>query len=256
MKIIILNEKEYITEMLGTDKIESNKVYVFLSIYARYLYHEKGFRKTKIIAYLNNYMKTNYPDYNAINWISTIEKYAIRAEKYPLCKCRGIWITRNEITTIENLHDKVLERLAFTLLCLAKFNNFKNPQNNNWVNYSNGEVYKMACINTTAYLKDLKYSQLHELQLIDFAKKINNLNIQILFLDNKSKNELFVNDFRRLGYEWKLYHGENYIRCASCNILTKQRSNRTKYCIDCARKSAAKAKYLWDKKNRQNKSEN
>ena len=78
-------------------------------------------------------MKTNYPDYNAINWISTIEKYAKRAEKYPLCKCRGIWITRNEITTIENLHDKVLERLAFTLLCLAKFNNFKNPQNNNWV---------------------------------------------------------------------------------------------------------------------------
>ena len=127
-------------------------------------------------------MKTNYPDYNAINWISTIEKYAKRAEKYPLCKCRGIWITRNEITTIENLHDKVLERLAFTLLCLAKFNNFKNPQNNNWVNYSNGEVYKMACINTTAYLKDLKYSQLHELQLINFAKKINNLNILCSFL--------------------------------------------------------------------------
>ena len=110
-------------------------------MYARYLYHEKGMRKVRIIKELNKFMDENYPHYNSMDWLDSLEKYAGKAKKYPLCECKGVWITENELKTINEIHDKVLERLAFTLLCLAKFRNFRNLKNNNWVNYRNGEIY-------------------------------------------------------------------------------------------------------------------
>jgi hypothetical protein len=204
-------------------------------MYARFLYHEYGLRKTKIIKVLDDFMKNNYPRYNPVDWSSSIEKYAVKAAKYPLCECKGVWITENELKTIEEIHNKVLERLAFTLLCLSKFRNYRNSKNNNWVNYSNGEIYKLACINTTAFDKDLKFNQLRELGLIEYAKKVDNLNIKVLYIDDESENKLFISDFRKLGYEWRLYKGEKYIRCADCGILVKKNSNRNKYCKDCAK---------------------
>lgn len=203
-------------------------------MYARYLYHEMNLRKVGIIKELNSFMQNNYPHYNPVDWTASLEKYANKAGKYPLCECSGVWITENELKTIEEIHDKVLERLAFTLLCLAKFRNFRNPNNNNWINYSNGEIYSMACINTTSFEKDIKFNKLKELGLIEYAKKVNNLNIQVLYIDNDSRNKLFISDFRKLGYEWRLYKGEKYIRCADCRILVKNANGKRRYCRECA----------------------
>lgn len=222
--------------MLLNKNLKPSETYTFLSMYARYLYHEKTLRKKEIVKELNAFMEENYPRYNPVDWSARLEKYASKAGKYPLCKCEGIWITENEVGAIEEIHDKVLERLAFTLLCLAKFRNFRNPDNHNWVNYGNGEIYSMACINTTAFEKDLKLNKLRELGLIEYAKKVSNLNIQVLYLCNESKHKLFISDFRKLGYEWKLYKGENYIRCANCAILAKRKNNNQRYCKDCSEK--------------------
>lgn len=207
---------------------------MFLSMYARYLYHEKNLRRTGIMKELNLFMENNYPHYNPVDWTASLEKYANKAGKYPLCQCSGIWITASELTAIDKIHDKVLERLAFTLLCLAKFSNFRNPNNNNWVNYTNGEIYSIACINTTAFEKDMKFNKLKELGLIEYAKKVNSLNIQILYIEEDSQKKLFVSDFRKLGYEWRLYKGEKYIRCTTCGILVKNTNGKRKYCKDCA----------------------
>lgn len=208
---------------------------MFLSMYARYLYHEEGLKKAGIIKELNLFMESNYPNYNPIDWSASLEKYATKANKYQLCECKGVWVTKNELTTIEEIRNKVLERLAFTLLCLAKFRNFRNPNNNNWVNYTNGEIYSMACINTTAFEKDIKFNKLKEQGLIEYAKKVNNLNIQVLYIDADSKNELYVTDFRKLGYEWRLYKGEKYIRCADCGILSKNTNGKRRYCKECSK---------------------
>lgn len=232
--MIILNEKEYVTHILESGNIDASKTYTFLSLYARYLYHEKGLKKSGIIEELNDFMQLNVPNYNQVNWSDAIEKYAGKAGKYPLCECDGIWITQKELQTIEGIQNKVLERLAFTLLCLAKFRNYRNPDNNSWVNYGNGEIYSMACINTTAFDKDMKLNRLRELRLIEYAKKVSSLNIRILFADDGSSRKLFIDDFRKLGYEWRQYRGESFIRCVDCGILVKRKTNNQKYCRDCA----------------------
>lgn len=234
--IIILNEKEYVDRILSGKNLEPSKTYTFLSVYARYLYHEKELRQEEITKELNTFMETRYPRYNPLDWSASLEKYAKNAGKYSLCECNGVWITEDELKTVDEIPDQTLQRLAFTLLCLAKFQNFRNPDNHNWVNYSNGEIYSMACINTTAFKKDIKLNTLKESGLIEYAKKVNNLNIHVLYLYNEGKQKLFVSDFRKLGYEWKLYKGEKYMRCAGCGILTKRKNNIQRYCKDCSDK--------------------
>lgn len=200
-------------------------------------------------------MKNNYPNYNKVDWIDIIEKYAGKAGKYSLTECNGIWITQNEITTIESINNKVLERLAFTLLCLAKFHNFKNKDNNNWVTEEGSEIFRLANISTSAFDKELRFNKLKELNLISYAKKINNLNIQVLYVDDDSENIFLVKDFRSLGNEWRLYKGEKYIRCESCGMLVRKTNNKKKYCKDCAKIHSAQRKYLWDLNNKNLKSE-
>lgn len=237
--VIILNEKEYVDNILKNKTVEPSKIYAFLTIYARYLYHEKNMGKAEILKELDLFMKENFPNYNSVEWNTRLESYAKKAEKYPLCKCSGIWITKEEIQTICELHDKVLERLAFTLLCLAKYNNFRNPDNNSWIHYSNGEIFSMACICTPAMEKDIKISKLRELGLIQFARKINNLNIRVCYAATQGEETLFISDFRALGNEWRLYKGEDYIRCAMCGILTKKKKGTSKYCCTCRKRSAS-----------------
>lgn len=220
--------------ILRDKNIEPSRAGAFLGVYARYLYHEKALKKTAIIKEMNRFMEQFYPRYKPAEWSAALEKYANRADRYPLCQCSGIWVTENELKTVETIHDKVLERLAFTLLCLAKFGNFRNPDNHNWVGYSNGEIFSMACINIPAFEKDIRINRLRELGLIKYARKVNNLSIQVLYADASGENRLFLSDFRRLGYEWRLYKGENYIRCAGCAVLIKNTNGKKRFCKECA----------------------
>jgi len=222
-----------------------------LGLLARYYYFESGCQKEDIMEKLDAFMERHYPRYHPVDWSLSIEKHAARAAKYPLCQCPGIWVTQQELQTISDINHKVLERLAFTLLCLARFKNFRNENNHDWVNDSNAEIYKLACINTTAFEKDLKLSQLRDMGLIEFAKKVDNPSIHVLFLHKESEPVLFIRDFRKLGLEWRLYKGEPYIRCANCGILIKKTSNSKKYCPECAQLSAAQKKYHWDLQHKQ-----
>lgn len=223
--------------LLETNLWNGLKTFQVLSILARYYCHICGYHYEELIRELHTFMEQHYKRYNPVDWTASIEACANRAPKYPLCQCDGVWITKNELDVIENLQDKVLERLAFTLLCLAKFRNFKNKENQNWVTNSDSEIYKLACITTTAFEKDIRFHKLKELGLIDFAKKIDNLSIQVRFVDDETKGTLFINDFRKLGYEWRSYKGESYIRCAQCKILVRKTSLNKKYCKDCAKQN-------------------
>lgn len=235
--MIILNEKNYIELLLTSDQIDFSKPYQTLSLLARYYCHIRGCNGDKLIEQLQDFMKQHYPRYNPVDWTSCIETCAERALKYPLCQCDGVWITSNELDVISQIKDKVLERLVFTLLCLAKYHNFRNKNNQNWVNNPDSEIYRLACITTNSYEKDIRFHKLKQAGLIDFANKIDNLSIKVLFVNDESEKRLCITDYRKLGYEWRLYKGEDYIRCSGCGILVRKTSVNKKYCKDCVKKN-------------------
>ena len=138
--------------------------------------------------------------------------------------------------TIKNLKSPPLERLAFTLLCLAKFGDKRNINNNGWVCRSHDEIFKIAAVPATIKKQAAMLNSLYRAGLIGFSMKVTNTNIQVLYIQEESYMAIRVSDFRELGHEYMNYLGKHkYIRCAECGRLTKCKGNaRTKYCKNCS----------------------
>lgn len=244
--MIILNEKEYAENCLRNGIIDI-KPYFTLSILAKYYYHELGYRKKKISNLLTDYLSKYYPRYelNEYSWQNTIDKIATHAGSYPLYQINGVKITKSEMETITNLHNKVLERLMFTMLCLAKWNNAKNPSNNDWVNADSKDIFKYARISCKSDEREIYIGQLWQRGLLEFSKRNENLNCRVTFIDNDGEEELFIFDFRELGYEYQKYKGKNFIRCVECGILTRGNKNGTKrYCKNCSNYTPRETKII------------
>lgn len=231
--MILLNEKEYAERCLK-EKVIDGKPYFSLSILAKY-YHNKGYKRKKIIELLTDFMDKSYSRYagNKSEWRNSIETIAKNANKYPLYEIDGVWITESEIQTISSLNNQSLEQLLFTMLCIAKLNRIKNPNNEGWVNTSAKEIFELARVSCSSLKRNEVIGALYDLGLLDLPKDNVKLSVKVKFIDDASENKLFVSDFRELGYEWLYYRGEKFIRCQECGILTRYTKNR-KYCKNCA----------------------
>lgn len=232
--MIILNEKEYVEELLFDKRLGEIPI-LSLNLIAKYLRQYKGLTYKKIYVKLDEFMKSCCIDYNPLQWDEILDKAAKDSNKRKLRELDGIWITKTELNTIRKISQKSLEKLAFTLLCLAKYNNTKSDKNNDWVNFDTKEIYKLARISCSKDERERRLGKLcNNYGLISFAKKINNQSIHVEFIDDESEKVLFVSDFRELGYEYLLYKGENFIRCNECGILTRGNKKGTKkYCANC-----------------------
>lgn len=233
--MIILNEKEYAEDCLqyGLPKV---KPMVSLFTIAKYYCHHKGYKCKKIESALHDFASKHILEYSQgrLYWNDLIERMSKNAANFPLREIDGVWITANEFKTIQSLNNKVLERLAFTMLCIAKFNNRCNPNNDNWVRTSDKEVFNLARVVDPVNARRGRIEILYRNGLIKLSDVFNG-SYRVEFLDEESDGVLFVSDFRELGYEYRKLKGENFIRCAECGVLIKGNKNGTrKYCATCA----------------------
>ena len=146
--MIILDEKQYARRCLEENSLGEN-TYITLSIIAKYYYFDCGYKNKKIkellAEFLNDNLITFHKEENV--WIENIEKIVNKVNKQKLYEISGVKITKSEIDKIQTLQNKLLEKLAFTMLCLAKFHNIKNENNNGWVNLPDKDILKLANIN-------------------------------------------------------------------------------------------------------------
>ena len=233
--MIVVNENEYAQIRIKNKDVGEN-VYTTLSILAKY-YYSQGMKRKAVCIELQNFLEVAYPKYsiNKSYWTEVIEKTANKNAKEKLFESDGVWITESEWEKIQALGNKILGKLAFTLLCIAKINNQRRASNNNWVNTDIKEIYKLANISCSVDLRAKRIGTLIHSGLAEFAKRVDNLNLKVLFVDDESGKKFLVNDFRDLGNEYLYRIGENYIRCAECGKLIKNNKNGTKkYCNSCA----------------------
>lgn len=174
-------------------------------------------------------------NYDKVRMEDTLDKLATNAGKYKLHEIDGVTITKAELKIIDAIDNKVLRRLAFTMLCLAKLGDAKNPNNNGWVRMDAKDIFKLARISCGIDERNEKISQLYQRGLLEFPKRNDNMDCRVTYIMDKADGELFISDFRELGYEYLSYCGENLIRCSECGILTRGNKNGTKkYCMNCA----------------------
>lgn len=234
----ILNEKEYVENALTTGDY-ADDIYKTLVLLAQYYYQYCGFRKVKITNLLLDFLVKNYAPYahNKRQWAATCEKIARKTGGKTLLEIDGVWITATELETIAEIENKTLARLAFTMLCIAKLNNAKNPKNNNWVNLDSKDIFNAARVAGSRTQRDLRIADLLDLGLIELPKNNSKLNIRVTFLDDNSGNKLFVSDFRELGnlYRAEIEKNEKFRKCNTCGKYSKYG-----LCGDCQKQQKAK----------------
>ena len=246
MSNIVLNERacaEYAIEnlTLGSKPIET------IGRVARYYYSE-GYKKCEIGSLLEDFLLKCDPTINIVKWQDTIDRKVNSADKYKLIDIPGVSITKNEMEQIKKIDGKLLQRLMFTMLCLAKYGNAVNPNNNSWVNRKDREIFSLANIMVTTKRKSLMINDLWTLGYIGYSRVVDNININVKIVDDESPVELFVSDFRNLGNQYMRYRGEEYIECQCCGVVIRKNSNVQRYCHDCAAEiNRKKALETWRK---------
>ena len=234
---IILNECAWAEQMIEESSLGDN-AYETLCRIAKY-YKAHGAHKAELRKKLEEFLRRCDPYVSTVLWSETIEKAVKVGMKYPPVMIEKITVTRPEIETIMKLNGIQLQRLAFTLLCIAKYMVTVAPKTDGWVNTPENEVMKMANIKTSYKRQNLMYGQLLDEGLLKPSKKISNLNVQVMFMQD-GEPALEVRDFRDLGNQFMMYLGKPYFVCQNCGLTVRVPdgavAKKMKYCSDCAAK--------------------
>lgn len=211
---------------------------------AKYNCHEKHMNKDEnykaILDYMNKYCKTfTEADYYKIidNCIASVGKYGFK-------KIDSIKIMRSELSFIARLKNLRLERLAFVLLCVAKYDHYYSDGDEYWCNRSWTSIFSMARLSKNS--PEERQKVLRALKLagaIETTHKVGQDSLKILFVapedDNNVVFELTETDFKELGYVYLYYKNgfDGFVSCQSCGRLVKKNTSNTKYCKECSKKN-------------------
>lgn len=232
---IVLNEYDWAERALK-DKALGKKPYETLSRVAKY-YTYKNYTRKEVRRLLDEFLLQCEPTASLVTWSDTLDNAAKYAAKYPLIMIEEITITKPEMEKVDALPGKQLRRLAFSLLCIAKYLYAVSPNTSYWVGTPDNEIMKMANINTSIKRQSSMFGQLKDAGMIRFSKQIDNLSVQVLFVE-EGETAVRITDFRNLGYQYMKYHGEPYFECAHCGLTDKIKSatqrRPQKYCAQCA----------------------
>lgn len=234
---IVMNELAWAEDVLSGKDLGRRPTETFGRLAKYYIHNNYSRAETK--QKLGEFLLKCDPCASKVLWDSGFEKaikYAISTP--PVC-LEKIDITRSELEVISQIKSKQVRRLAFTLLCVAKYNNAVSPKNDFWVSTPEREIMQMANISTSIERQCLMYGQLRDLGMIRFSKRIDNLSVQVLFADTGTV-ALSVSDFRNLGYQYQRFYGEEFFTCTRCGLIEKYnntvKGRNIKYCAECAKK--------------------
>lgn len=232
--MIVLNEHEWAETMIKNRSL-GNKPYETLCRVAKY-YLDINHSKTETRSMLEKFLLQCDSTASIPKWSKTLDYAISRAIKYDAIQVDSISITKPEMDKIEALEGKQIKRLAFALLCLAKYWDIINPNGDHWVNSKDSDIMRIANINTSIKRQSFMYYLLNESNMIQYSKKVDNTNVKVCFIED-GEVVLKIEDFRNLGYQYLKYKGEPYFECENCGIISKTRSGvgrKQKYCKDCA----------------------
>lgn len=167
-----------------------------------------------------------------------------------LLELDGVYVSQNEIDAITSaVTSEISRRLAFTILCLAKYKNLKYGVDTNWVNNDEVEIFKLACVNDGTIAKEKRLHELYVSGLIRFSNKVDSLSILCLFADpssGKDNYSILVDDFRNVGNFYRRHTGDKRVkRCKDCGKLIRITSKTQQFCPECSerRKLSRHKKY-------------
>lgn len=249
---IVLNEHEWAKEAIDSRSI-GEKPFETLYRVAKY-YFDEGYKKSDVRKLLDAFLMRCDPCASLPKWSDTLDRAVTKAQKYDTIMVDKISISKTELEKVNEIEGKQVRRLAFTLLCLAKYFDAINPNANHWVGMQDKEIMKLANINTSVMRQGMMYHTLNELGLIQFSKKVDNTSVRVCFIDD-GETAVEIKDMRNIGYQYLMLTGsKDYMTCQCCGNTVKYSGKvygrRKKYCTSCASEIALRQRVEWVVKDR------
>lgn len=235
---ISINEREYINTVASTAKEYSRKseLEYDLKLYATLLSENKELSQKEKHSLMYDFLRKHYRKHTLDDsWDEIIDKKLKEGKNYKFFESSGgVPITEKEMDTIAAIEDDKQEKLAFTLLVLAKRQHMANPENVGWVNYNDREIKERCNITQDDY--DDCLAELEDSGLIVYPKKTTNDNIRVMYLDD-GEEKYMITDFRNIGLQYEGLTGKRTIfHCPVCGAVRKY----NKPCPDCEAKPKTK----------------
>lgn len=234
--MIILNEKEWVENVIQ-ERIIGKKPTETLYRIAKY-YFEEGYSKKDVRRFLDNFLLQCDQRAMVYEWGDRLDKIVNWASKNKLIIVNYISISKTEMQKIDELfaESRTLPRLAFTLLCIAKFKSITSNADG-WVNNNDSEIMALANIKASVKFRSNLFSQLRDKGLISFSRQVDNTSVKVCFMDDNKDEAIRISDFRNLGNQYLKYRGEAFIECENCGITTSKGKacKPRKYCPECSK---------------------
>ena len=232
-----LKETEWAADAIASPSLGKSP-YDTLRKVARY-YIDEGMKPNGVYAEVEKYVLQCDKAASLVKWERTIDAAVQFAAKHNAVNIDKITVTESELETISKIQSGNQERrLAFTLLCLAKYWNVRNHVDSYWVNSTDSDIMKMANIKTSIKRQCKLYHDLRDSGLISFSHKIDCNHVCVSFANDDSPAMIEITDLRNLGNQYMMYIGQPYFACVECGIVIKKdnpdKGRTQKYCRDCA----------------------
>lgn len=234
---VVLNEHQWAEQAIQARSLGKKPSETLCRVARYYIDECVGLDKKSIRNKLDLFLLQCDHTASVTKWSNMLDYAVDWAFKHEAILIDAITITKPELEVVDALPGRQLRRLAFVLICLAKYWNIANKQNDFWVNSKDNEIMALANINTSIRRQCAMYAELKKAGLIQFSRKVDNTNVRVCFAKD-GETALAITDIRNLGYQYLKYHGEPYFECSNCGVTTKidepNRGRRQKYCKGCA----------------------
>ena len=175
--MIVLNENEWAEEKIKSNDLGDN-TYETLCRVAKY-YISNGCSKEYTEQILGRFLVQCDPSIVLIRWSGAIQNAVKYAVENPPIDIDSIKLTKSEMTFIDKIDSVQARRLAFTLLCIAKYYDAVRKTNNHWVSTKDSVVMSMANIKTSMKRQCVLFRMLKDIGFLEFAKKVDNTSTRI-----------------------------------------------------------------------------
>lgn len=256
MKKFVFDGLSYAKSVINNYNIDEKNANEHMMLLAKYNFYVENMDDNANYHSIVEYMKKYWKLFSEQDNQQKIEDFVKNAHKYGFKNIDSIKITRRELDFIASLGNIRLEKIAFVMLCIAKYKCYYDDEPTYWICWPLNAISKLARVHVT---KDENKRLFRELVLAGVFESNSfgtNLYEHILFVSDDKNDEVVLElseiDYEELAYTYLYYKNgfSGYVHCEKCGRLVKQKSNNQKYCINCAEENDRKSKLEWWHKNK------
>jgi len=240
---IMLDEQAWARDIVRTQDLGDMPMRALTCVARHYL--EQGLGTDAVRERLN----ALYNKGSHCGFIDISERILKEAGKRGLLYITSIPVTRRELQAIRGIDGIRRQRVAFALLALAKYQNHAHGENHDWVSFRHKDVFAMANVKVSVNEQYLLLNDLKSMGLLKYNRRVDNLDVRVLYTDHEGPAVMEIHDMRNLGHQYMRHWGGRFVECRDCGAVVPRKSPRQMYCVDCARlENAKRSQAFYNKK--------